>query len=63
MLLRPPGNIWTSEEFVDLIRNTVATLHDLDLGDLLKADKAGINNAVKHVCGEINSQVKPAGNA
>jgi hypothetical protein len=58
-----PGNIWTRDEFLTLVRDTVATLLDVDRDELLKAGEAEINNAVKHVCCEINSQVTPAGNA
>jgi len=58
-----PGNIWTTDEFLTLIRDTVANLLDVDRDDLLKAGEAEINNAVRQVCCEINSQVTPAGNA
>jgi hypothetical protein len=58
-----PGNIWTTDEFLTLVRDTVANLLDLDREDLLKAGEAEINNAVRQVCCEINSQVTPAGNA
>jgi hypothetical protein len=58
-----PGNIWTSAEFVTLVRNTVANLLGVDQDDLPKADEAKIKNVVKQVCSEINSQVTPAGNA
>jgi hypothetical protein len=58
-----PGNIWTTDEFLTLVRDTVANLLDIDRDDLLKAGEAEINNAVKQVCCEINSQVTPAGNA
>jgi hypothetical protein len=58
-----PGNIWTSDEFVVLVRNTVANLLDVDWDDLLKADEAEVRYAVMQVCSEINCQVTPAGNA
>jgi hypothetical protein len=58
-----PGNIWTTDEFLTLVRDTVANLLDVDRDDLLKAGEAEINNAVRQVCCEINSQVTPAGNA
>jgi hypothetical protein len=57
-----PGNIWTTDEFLTLVRDSVATLLDIGRDDLLKAGEAEINNAVKQVCCEINSQVTPAGN-
>jgi len=58
-----PGNIWTSDEFVVLVRNTVANLLDVDWDDLLEADEAEVRDAVMQVCREINCQVTPAGNA
>jgi hypothetical protein len=58
-----PGNIWTTDEFLTLVRDTVANLLDVERDDLLKAGEAEINNAVRQVCWEINSQVTPAGNA
>jgi hypothetical protein len=58
-----PGNIWTKDEFLTLVGDTVANLLDVDRDDLLKAGEAEINDAVKQVCSEINSQVTPAGNA
>jgi hypothetical protein len=58
-----PRNIWTSDEFVVLVRNTVANLLDVDWDDLLKADEAEVRDAVMQVCSEINCQVTPAGNA
>ena len=58
-----PGNIWTTDEFLTLIRDTVANLLDVDRDDLLKAGEAEIDSAVRQVCCEINSQVTPAGNA
>ena len=58
-----PGKIWTTDEFLTLLRDTVANLLDVDRDDLLKAGEAEINNAVRQVCCEINSQVTPAGNA
>ena len=58
-----PGNIWTSDEFMVLVRNTVANLLDVDWDDLLTADEAEVKDAVMQVCSEINCQVTPAGNA
>jgi hypothetical protein len=58
-----PGNVWTSDEFAVLVRNTVANLLDVGLDDLLKADEAEVTNAVMQVCSEINCQITPAGNA
>jgi hypothetical protein len=58
-----PGNIWTTDEFLTLVRDTVANLLEVNRDDLLNAGEAEINNAVKQVCWEINSQVTPAGNA
>jgi hypothetical protein len=58
-----PGNIWTSDEFLALVRNTAANLLDVRLDHLLKADEATVKNVVMHVCSEINSQVTPADNA
>jgi hypothetical protein len=58
-----PGNIWTTDEFLTLVRDTVANLLDIDRDDLLRAGEAESNNAVRQVCCEINSQVTPAGNA
>jgi hypothetical protein len=58
-----PGNIWTKDEFLTLVRDTVANLLDVDRADLLKEGEAKIYNVVKQVCCAINSQVTPAGNA
>ena len=58
-----PGNIWTSDEFMVLVRDTVANLLDVDWDDLLTADEAEVKDAVMQVCSEINCQVTPAGNA
>jgi hypothetical protein len=58
-----PGNIWTTDEFLPLVRDTVANILNVDRDDLLKAGESEINNAVRQVCSEINSQVTPAGNA
>jgi hypothetical protein len=61
--LTAPGNIWTTDEFLTLVRDTVANILNVDRDDLLKAGESEINNAVRQVCCEINSQVTPAGNA
>lgn len=58
-----PGNIWTTDEFLTLVRDTVANLLDVDRDDLFKAGEPEINSAVKQVRCEINSRVTPAGNA
>ena len=58
-----PGNVWTSDEFAILVRDTVAKLLDVRPDDLPKADEAEITNAMMQVCNEINCQVTPAGNA
>jgi hypothetical protein len=58
-----PGNVWTSDEFAILVRDTVANLLNVGLDDLLKADEAGVTKAVMQVCSEINCQITPAGNA
>ena len=49
-----PGNIWTTDQFLTLVRDTVANLLDVGLDDLLKADEAKVTNAVMRVCCEIN---------
>jgi hypothetical protein len=58
-----PGNVWTTDEFAALVRENVASLLNLGLDDLLRADDAELAIAVRRVCSEINSQVIPAGNA
>jgi hypothetical protein len=58
-----PGNVWTSDEFAILVRDTVAKLLDVRPADWPKADEAEITNTMMQVCSEINCQVVPAGNA
>jgi hypothetical protein len=58
-----PGNVWTSDEFAILVRDTVAKLLDVHPDDLPTADEAEITNTMMQVCSEINCQVVPAGNA
>jgi hypothetical protein len=58
-----PGNVWTSDEFAILVRDTVAKLLDVRPDDLPTADEAEITNTIMQVCSEINCQVAPAGNA
>lgn len=58
-----PGNVWTSDEFAILVRDTVAKLLDVRPDDLPTADEAEITSTVMQVCSEINCQVVPAGNA
>jgi hypothetical protein len=58
-----PGNVWTSDEFAILVRDTVAKLLDVRPDDLPKVDEVKITNAMMQVCTEINCQVAPAGNA
>jgi hypothetical protein len=58
-----PGNVWTSDEFMILVRDTVMKLLDVRPDDLPKADEAEITNAIMQVCSEINCHVVPAGNA
>jgi hypothetical protein len=58
-----PGNVWTSDEFAVLVRDTVAELLDVRPDDLTMADGAEITNAVIQVCSQINCYVAPAGNA
>ena len=58
-----PCNIWTTDEFLTLVRDTVANLLDVDRDDLLKAGEAEIDNAARQVCCQINSRVTLAGNA
>jgi hypothetical protein len=61
--LTAPGNVWTSDEFAALVRDTVAKLLDVHPDDLPTGDEAEITNTVRQVCSEINCQVVPAGNA
>jgi hypothetical protein len=61
--LTAPGNVWTSDEFATLVRDTVAKLLDVRPADLPTAEEAEITDTVMQVCSEINCQVVPAGNA
>jgi hypothetical protein len=53
-----PGNVWTSDEFAVLVRDTVANFLGVGLDDLLKADEAEVVNAVMRVCSEINGHAR-----